>query len=706
MSMPQLTAIQLIGVLFAYSFMCVVLPALVLYPKVKNYSFMSRILIYVTSGNFFMMFIVFLFEMLHISNPVTLTIVTILVALGGVCWSRKINPISFFEEKVDDIQRYEIGIYGKKYLRHTIQRRLYRILLSVKDWVKQIIARHIVEWVIILALFALLIIQYWSNSLANFGYNASDIVVHNYWINELSNNNLYAAGIYPMGFHAVIYYLHAVFHIKTLTLLRLFGPIQLMYVVAVMYCVLRRLCKTKFAPIIGCVAYFGLNIWREECVSRFLSSLPQEFGFIFMILAVYYFIRFFECKRQETNNKREKMPGNIFKKIAGRIRSWKESDYCLVLFAITVSMTLSAHFYVTIITALICVGIVIANIGQVFRGDSLFAIVKAVISAFVIAVLPMVIAFAMGKPLQGSLGWAMNVINGENSSDSTAQEMEQQKINKMTVEEYYKYSYGDDYLPYYQNYLMEFEGYSQADIKELERENVQIEANKNKGGIAGKTAQVYDGVKKKWTALTKEVSDSLEIYVLSEETMDKLGDGNGSKIIFGILNIGLILSFLVRLRDPMKGRNLLAITLSTYLVMSVFGFSSIGLPQLMDANRIRVFLVCLFGINLGMIVDAVIYFILGFKNKFFRVNMQLVSLAALVLFGMGVQALGLWRDRLSVESLETNGAISCLYSIIDSQKNDTWTIISCNDEMRMSEGVWISHRGYNSLAKYGRSGFY
>ncbi|MFQ7768290.1 MAG: hypothetical protein ACLRIL_08485 [Fusicatenibacter saccharivorans] len=55
-----------------------------------------------------------------------------------------------------------------------------------------------------------------------YGYKASDIPVHNYWINELERNNIWVAGVYPYGFHIVIYYLHMVFGIKTYVLLRIF----------------------------------------------------------------------------------------------------------------------------------------------------------------------------------------------------------------------------------------------------------------------------------------------------------------------------------------------------------------------------------------------------------------------------------------------------------------------------------------------------
>lgn len=48
--------------------------------------------------------------------------------------------------------------------------------------------------------------------------------------NELDRNNIWVAGVYPYGFHIVIYYLHMVFGIKTYVLLRIFGVVQTYFV--------------------------------------------------------------------------------------------------------------------------------------------------------------------------------------------------------------------------------------------------------------------------------------------------------------------------------------------------------------------------------------------------------------------------------------------------------------------------------------------
>lgn len=88
-----------------------------------------------------------------------------------------------------------------------------------------------------------------------YGYKASDIPVHNYWINELDRNNIWVAGVYPYGFHIVIYYLHMVFGIKTYVLLRIFGVVQTYFVYLAMVVALKMVCKGRFTPYLGVLFY-------------------------------------------------------------------------------------------------------------------------------------------------------------------------------------------------------------------------------------------------------------------------------------------------------------------------------------------------------------------------------------------------------------------------------------------------------------------
>lgn len=140
-----------------------------------------------------------------------------------------------------------------------------------------------------------------------YGYKASDIPVHNYWINELDRNNIWVAGVYPYGFHIVIYYLHMVFGIKTYVLLRIFGVVQTYFVYLAMVVALKMVCKGRFTPYLG-VLFYVMDIFNRNTYARFEGALPQEFSMIFILTSVCMAIRFFQefAKEQKAEENEKK----------------------------------------------------------------------------------------------------------------------------------------------------------------------------------------------------------------------------------------------------------------------------------------------------------------------------------------------------------------------------------------------------------------
>ena len=144
-----------------------------------------------------------------------------------------------------------------------------------------------------MATLALILWIFGSNALNSYGYGASDIPVHNYWINALSDNKLFVAGVYPMGFHAIIYFIHAVFGMPTYVLLRLFWLVQVIYIVFMITAFLKVVCRTRFIAYVGSAIYVGTVLFPVHTYSRFYSSLPQEYGMIFILPSALFAIEFF-----------------------------------------------------------------------------------------------------------------------------------------------------------------------------------------------------------------------------------------------------------------------------------------------------------------------------------------------------------------------------------------------------------------------------
>ena len=88
--------------------------------------------------------------------------------------------------------------------------------------------------------------------------------------------------------------------------------------------------------------------------------------------------------------------------------------------AISFSLSLTTHFYDTMIAGYLCLGIAAGYFFRIFRWRYLRQVVLAGFVSILLAVIPMGIGVAMGNPLQGSLGWGLNVIKGKSTSDSSA----------------------------------------------------------------------------------------------------------------------------------------------------------------------------------------------------------------------------------------------------------------------------------------------
>ena len=78
MSMNVLTLLETVSVFGAYLFVSVGLPAFVFGRKLKEHRILERFLVYFMIGNFYIMNLVFLLQLLHISCWLTLVIGTLL----------------------------------------------------------------------------------------------------------------------------------------------------------------------------------------------------------------------------------------------------------------------------------------------------------------------------------------------------------------------------------------------------------------------------------------------------------------------------------------------------------------------------------------------------------------------------------------------------------------------------------------------------
>lgn len=209
MSMRVLSVIQFMEMLIAYCVVTLLIPCILMKEKLKNFPFAERITGYFLAGNFYCMNLVFLLEFLHISCRFTLIMGSILPLLVRGYKKRKGFDCvkEEFKKLLLQFKSLLSGTYGVKTL---IADLLSYISSKMPKGILKKAGKHIPEILMSLAVIAGLLYIYGLNNFTEYGYKASDIPVHNYWINLMDSNQIFKMGVYPHGFHCMIYYLHVV----------------------------------------------------------------------------------------------------------------------------------------------------------------------------------------------------------------------------------------------------------------------------------------------------------------------------------------------------------------------------------------------------------------------------------------------------------------------------------------------------------------
>ena len=396
MSMETLNVIQFIQLFIGYLGFTVGLPALVFYRKAKRFPAAVRFLIYFTIGNFYIINLVQVLELLHISYRITLSMFTFGPAAILIVKIYHIPVASYLKKVLEECRHYILREMGfKTFMRHRWQEIKVFLRVAVRNlW--RLLKENFLD-IPFLVLFALLVWKICGPGiLHNWGYGASDIPVHNYWINGLIENNIFVAGIYPMGMHCMLYYLSTMLGIPVYVTLRLFWLVQYSMIAVMILAFLKGHCKTKFLPYLGIMLFVGAKYLNGISYSRYGATLPQEFGMLYILPSIFFMMEFFQTRKEE------------LEKGINRIRC--TSSWHLLGFAMSFSLTMSTHFYDTIIAGVICIGIAVGYGYWIWRKEYFFRILLSGILSILIAFLPMAAAFLTGKELQGSMYWAMNVI--------------------------------------------------------------------------------------------------------------------------------------------------------------------------------------------------------------------------------------------------------------------------------------------------------
>lgn len=273
----------------------------------------------------------------------------------------------------------------------------------------QRIKGHFVEYGLLFVLLVFGCMYFSYGAFQDYSYGFGDIYPHNQWIYALTQGQIFSDGVYPEGMHCFIYAMHTLFGIRIYSCMLFTQGIHVMVFLLSAYLFLKEIFRFRFTPHFALALFLTLDVVCIDSVfgmSRLQWTIPQEFGMYAMFLCPTFLIRYLNTPKEEI-----RLPQNKWGK---KLQFLKKAYYNenLLVFMLAIAVTLAVHFYPTIMAFFLCVAFVPALFSRIFKSTRFVSLVGAVLVGVLIAVVPMAGALACGIPFQGSINWAMNVING------------------------------------------------------------------------------------------------------------------------------------------------------------------------------------------------------------------------------------------------------------------------------------------------------
>ena len=643
MSMQILRIIQFAELFVCYLFVTVLLPALVFHRKTRRFPAAVRFLIHFTIGNFFVINLVLVLELVHISYRATLILSTIAAVVFGIIRMYHLPAVSYIKKVWEETRHC---LYGELGIRSFFSRRTKEIKKVIRpvfrmfrNWIKEI-------WIDIpfIVLCAFLIWRVGGVRMTeSFGFGASDLPVHNYWINALMDNNLFVAGIYPMGMHCVLYYLAEVLGIPVYVTLTMFWLIQYTMMSFVMLAFLKGVCKNRFLPYLAVLFFVGVKFYKGTAYSRFGATLPQEFGMMYILPSIYFLTAFFKTRTAELESG-----------VSG-LRC--ESNWNMLGFAMSFSLTLATHFYDTIIAGVLCIGIAVGYWYWFIQRRYFWRVMGFGALSLLFAFLPMAAAFLTGKGLQGSMYWAMNVIGLREYTVLIFRIICTLVVGAAVTGVILLVATGKGKITF------------KVKVKKLPSKPFQIALQIFSFLLI--FAILYVG----WRASTSVLKGYQDLVIsLPDMVWVFYTEAAAAGII--ILQRYLL--------DRLYGAAALSMLVGNILLGMLLVSAWLGLPSLMEPSRVSLYVGYLLPILPVMAMDGFLH-LFGLKKRYlWQQALAFVLVLTVIAGGMYYNLVG---SRFGAGGLEMNEAMLCTANILrdNEGQNNTWTIVSANDEYRMVE---------------------
>lgn len=652
--------IEYVKVFLGYGFIMFIWPLIVFRKFLSGKSVTFKFCFCSTAQIVIINSVVLMLGLVHLLNRWTMCI----VFYGVLIWSLR-EKWALTEERKKKLRYLVTGTMGwKHYFLHCRQAAFKSIKEVIKS-LKKFYKKHAIEYsvLIVVLLYGMLFFSY--GAFRDYSYGFGDMYVHHSWVYGLIQGKIFSAGVYPEGMHCVIYSLYALFGINVYSVNLFLAGIHIIVILLAAYCLMKEVFCWRFSSLFVLILFLTLDlvcINEVFSMSRLQWTLPQEFAFHTMYICALYLVKYLKS----------------FKKCEYRgveLKGCWDENLLVFMTALTASITI--HFYATIMAFFFCFSFAIFKLRAIFHKKHFVPLVTAAFLSLLVAFIPMGGALASGIPFQGSIGWALNVINGTNDQSGSTQIINKQNDATSTTVVQNNSSTADS------------EAGNNNDVEKNNNQEIVADENIDVTEPILPKEPLIDKIKNKILNLGKSIISMFKsIYKHGYVTLYK---PDRAKWIVGCTFFVLSIYFVYRIisivfyrfikrmkQCPNFFDGVLPIVLLSFVFMLLYGGHSIGLPALVAGARL-----CSTGqmaILMMMVIPIDMLFSV-FKPYHRDDFLELCSTFVAIVLVIIIYLSGSYHGYLYYELTRYNAAVMVTNDIMDTLPDNTYTIISTTDEI-------------------------
>lgn len=678
--MTLLTIVQIVSVFIVYIFFSVLLPGWVFGEVFKKKRATVRLVSYYCIGNFVIIMLVQLLTLLHICYVWTIIIAlpAVYIAVYRFLLKHPVKePVKRF---LSGVKHLLTGTMGFKNLMANLKSFYLRVFYPRLSQAWRLVVEKKVDFFLIGVIVLCLWYVFGHEMMTQFGYAFSDEPVHNYWTNSMIKQKLYVAGVYPMGYHCILFFLSRLCGLDVYIVIRVFGFTQNVFIFLMVPALIKVLGNTRYIGYLALIMFQMSDFFDEFCSYRYVQALPQEFGQIFILPAVMYIALYIKERSAELAEIKKR------KKIKKRRINSTEPILTGCMLSLAVCNGFSAHFYSTLILAIFVVGIIIGYFVYVIRPKFFLQLMKYGLLGIVLAIVPMAISLLMGNKLQGSIFWGLSVMQGDSDTLDAMGYVNEDGIS--TSADGISVIVGKDYTiinnpSVYVQMLREIgmdprkSYYYRGADSETETQDAggitqeDIEEQKRASEVG-----FFDKLRNRLVWMKNEIDECMRTCLLKRDYDFLIPWIHGGLIV--ILGAGALFFIL---RRYWYGCGLITMGVSFFFLLVLLSAASLHLPALMDTFRARIYVAYTLPVVFGLIIDAGVSLIVMITRL--RHMSNLAGVMACCLLMVWVCERDYVRQPEIAQQISLSSSAICMTNIIRDNKDFTWTVISASDERNM-----------------------